>query len=144
MSPKLTGPLFVAGRAGLASLFLLGALSKLAAYGETLDRMTAAGLEPADVLLPLTIALEAGGGMMLALGLPGAGFAALALAAFALSTNFAFHRFWELSGEMAAIRQSLFFKNVAIAGGLVACGTVLLQRDRQRGLRGEPGGGHKP
>jgi len=59
-------------------------------------------------------------GLALALGTRFAWVAAVMLALFTLATNALFHRFWELSGEIATLELSLFFKNVAIAGGLLA------------------------
>ncbi|CDO60255.1 putative membrane protein [Candidatus Phaeomarinobacter ectocarpi] len=116
------------GRVVLASLFVLGGLNKLVNYAATQVQMSEVGLWPA--LLPLVIALELGGGLVVALGRWGAVFAALALAAFTLATNIFFHDFWAMSGEMAALELSLFFKNVSIAGGLLfaAAGTHQLRR----------------
>lgn len=116
------------GRVVLASLFVLGGLNKLMNYGATQVQMSEVGLWPA--LLPLVIALELGGGLVVALGRWGAVFAALALAAFTLVTNIFFHDFWAMSGEIAALELSLFFKNVSIAGGLLfaAAATYQLRR----------------
>lgn len=109
----------LSGRAGLASLFLLGGLNKVLTFTETEARMAEAGLQPAALLLPATIALELIGSACVIYGRRPAVFAAAALAAFTLATNLWFHRFWELSGEIAALELSLFFKNVAIAGALI-------------------------
>lgn len=116
------------GRVVLASLFVLGGLNKLMNYGATQVQMSDVGLWP--VLLPLVIALELGGGLAVALGRWGAVSAALALAAFTLATNIFFHDFWAMSGEVAALELSLFFKNVSIAGGLLfaAAATHQLRR----------------
>ena len=113
------------GRFGLASLFLLGGINKIATFSETAERMESVGLAPALVLLPATIALELIGGVMLAFKIRFAWIAALALATFTLATNLYFHRFWELSGEIRALELSLFFKNVAIAGALAFAASVL-------------------
>jgi putative oxidoreductase len=111
--------LSVIGRALLASLFLLGGLNKLVNYADTLQFMRDAAVEPAAALLPVTVAVEIGCGAMVALGLRGSHFAALILAAFTLTTNIAFHRFWEMGGNEAALQLSLFFKNIAIFGALL-------------------------
>lgn len=119
MLAALTSPLTILGRIGLASLFLLGGLNKILNYGETLDSMRAVGLGPAELLLPMVIALEIGGGALVAWGRAGATLAGLALAVFTLATNLFFHDFWTMEGERAALELSLFFKNVSIAGGLL-------------------------
>ncbi|MEM6474742.1 MAG: DoxX family membrane protein [Pseudomonadota bacterium] len=115
---------YVIGRAGLASLFILGGLNKLISGDGTIARLQHAGLEPASLFLWLTIGLELGAGLALALGTRIASSAALALAAFTLATNALFHQFWALEGEIASLELSLFFKNVAIAGGLLALASI--------------------
>jgi putative oxidoreductase len=107
------------GRVLLASLFILGGLNKILNYADTLAMMRGAGLEPASLLLPPTIALEFGGGLLVAFGRRFAIPAALALALFTIATNIVFHRFWSMAGPDAALQLSLFFKNVSIAGGLL-------------------------
>ncbi len=115
---------YVAGRAGLASLFLLGGINKLISGDATRLRLEDAGFEPSGVFLIATIALELIAGLALALGTKVAWIAAAALAIFTLATNALFHRFWELDGPISALELSLFFKNVAIAGALIALASV--------------------
>jgi putative oxidoreductase len=112
------------GRFLLASLFILGAINKIIRYDSTLADMKAVGLEPAAVLLPMTILLEGVGGLILGFGVRGAMYAGGALAIFTLATNVYFHRFWELQGEMRALELSLFFKNISITGGLLLAASV--------------------
>ena len=121
---SIQAPALIAGRIALASLFLLGGLNKILNYGATLDSMEAVGLSPASLLLPLVIGLELGGGTLVAFGRRGAPFAAIALAIFTLATNVFYHNFWTMEGERAALELSLFFKNVAIAGALLALASI--------------------
>ena len=102
----------------LASLFLLGGLNKILNWSDTLERMEAAGLTPAALLLPLTVALELIGGAALVYGRGPSVAAGLLLAGFTVLTNLAFHRFWEMNGVLGDLELSLFFKNIAIAGAL--------------------------
>jgi putative oxidoreductase len=109
------------GRAALASLFVLGGINKLLTWNEVSARMASVGLEPVALLLPATVLLELGGGLLLAAGVrkwQAAAWAAVALSAFTLVTNAVFHRFWEMAPPVRALELSLFFKNVAIAGAL--------------------------
>ena len=46
--------------------------------------------------------------------------AALALALFTLVASFFFHAFWAVPAEQAFVVQLLFFKNIAVVGGLLA------------------------
>jgi putative oxidoreductase len=113
-------PLFITlGRMLLASLFILGGINKLLNFEPTLARMTQVGLQPAALLLPLTIALELGGGLLVAYGKRWASLAALALTIFTLATNLIFHRFWEMAPPLRELELSLFFKNVSITGALL-------------------------
>ena len=116
---SLYAPLAVLGRAGLAALFVLGGINKTLNFGDTQARMVEAGLGPAEILLPATILLELLGGLRLIYGHRASIYAAGALCLFTLATNFWFHRFWQLEGDLAALELSLFFKNVAIAGALL-------------------------
>jgi putative oxidoreductase len=113
----------MAGRVGLASLFLLGGINKIPNFAATAARMEEVGLAPAALLLPATIALELVGGLIVALGLRWHQIAAAAPCVFTLATNAFFHRFWELDGQIAQLELSLFFKNVAIAGALLFVAT---------------------
>jgi putative oxidoreductase len=106
------------GRLLLASLFILGGINKLLNYAPTLAIMHGAGLEPAALLLPPTIAFELIGGFLVAFGRKWAAPAALLLGCYTLVTNYVFHDFWNMTGDMAALQLSLFFKNVSIAGAL--------------------------
>jgi putative oxidoreductase len=118
----------IAGRIGLSSLFILGAINKLLNYGATQTYMSGVGLEPTAILLPLTIALEGIGGLLVASGVRLGAYAGVALAIFTLATNAYFHRFWELDGTLAQLQLSLFFKNVAIAGGLIFAAAQLASK----------------
>jgi len=109
----------VFGRIGLASLFILGGANKLATYGQVVDRMELVGLPFAQELLPLVVLLEVGGGLVVAFGRTLAAQGALALAVFTIATNFVFHDFWNMTGILAELELSLFFKNISIAGALL-------------------------
>jgi len=115
----LKTPTIIIGRILLASLFLLGGLNKILNYGATLESMELVGLAPAPFLLPFVIGLELVGGTLVTFGRKGAAMSAVTLALFTLATNFFFHDFWHMDGELAALELSLFFKNISIAGGLL-------------------------
>ena len=108
-----------AGRVLLASLFVLGGINKVLNYAPTQESMIQAGLTPAEILLPLTILLEFGGGLMVMWGRFLAVPAALALAVFTLATNYFFHDFWTMSPPESTVELSLFFKNISVVGGLL-------------------------
>ncbi|MEL7486184.1 MAG: DoxX family membrane protein [Pseudomonadota bacterium] len=119
----------VAGRILLASLFVLGALNKALTYDETLMRMVDAGLSPAAMLLPLTIALEVFGGLAIIYGRTPAAIAGLGLAAYVFIVNLVFHPFWTFDDPVRDIELSLFFKNISIMGGLTFVAATSLSQN---------------
>jgi putative oxidoreductase len=122
------------GRLLLAHIFVLASVNKMAAYSTTAAYMTAAGV-PA-ILLPLVILFELGGGVALVLGWE-TRWAALALAVFTVVAALIFHT--EVSDAM---QQSIFAKNLAIAGGLFLLSTYgpgELSLDHRRGREGWAG-----
>lgn len=99
------------GRLMLGGMFAYAGFGKIGAYAGTQGYMESVGLPGA--LLPLVIAFEIGAGLMLIAGWK-ARAVALLLAGFTLMTAVMFH------GNLADPVQSLFFfKNAAIAGGLL-------------------------
>jgi len=107
------------GRFVTGLFFVLAGVNKLTSYSSTISQMEGAGLSGG--LLPLVIALEFGGGLILLLGKGRQIFIAtcIALALFSLATNAVFHKFWELEDPMRTLELSLFFKNLVIAGALI-------------------------
>ncbi len=102
----------IAGRALMAGLFLLAGVAKILTPKPFLDHM-AEHRVPA-VLLPLVIALELGGGLLVLTGWQ-AKWGALALAGFCVATAVVFHLDWSDKAE-----RTLCLKDLAIAGGLLA------------------------
>lgn len=101
----------LAGRTGLALIFILSGFAKIGGYAATQGYMEAMGVPGG--LLPLVIALELGGGLAVLAGLFTRS-AALALGAFSLVSGFLFHF------DLADANQfNSLFKNIAIAGGFV-------------------------
>ena len=103
----------LAGRVLLAAIFVMSGLGKVAAPAATLAYMKAAGLPLAPLGLAGSALVELGGGVALILGYR-TRVAAAVLAVFALVTTAIFHS--ALSDQNQLIH---FFKNVAMAGGLL-------------------------
>ena len=103
---ELTARLF------LGHIFLLAGLNKIGAgYAGTVGYMDSMGVPAA--LLPVVIALEIIGGLMVIIGFK-VKWAAYALAGFSIMAALIFHA--NLADQMQMI---LFMKNFAIAGGLL-------------------------
>ena len=118
------------GRILIAAIFVLSGASKITQPGATIGYMTAAGLPFAPAGLVIAALIELGGGIGLIFGYR-TRLAASVLAAFALVTAFVFH-----SGFSDQNQFIHFFKNVAVAGGLLqiaAFGAGRLSLDALRG-----------
>lgn len=106
------------GRVFLAWMFIWAGFGKVTGYDGTAGYMASGGLPLVGVLLPLTILVELGGGIALIIGWK-ARWIALALALFTLLASFLFHNFWTMPPEAVMANTLLFYKNVAIMGGLL-------------------------
>lgn len=105
--PNTDAVLALIARVLMAYIFLVAGWGKITAYSATVGYMESMGVPGA--LLPLTILVEFGGGLVLLFGLQ-ARFAAFGLGLFSVITAFIFH-----DGTQDSIN---FMKNFAMAGGL--------------------------
>lgn len=101
------------GRVLLAAIFIFSGIGKALAPSGTIGYIESAGLPFATLGLVAAIAIELGGGVMLALGVKTRLVAAL-LAAFSVVTALVFHN--ALGDQNQLIH---FMKNIALAGGLL-------------------------
>ncbi|RQO45597.1 DoxX family protein [Variovorax sp. KBW07] len=108
----------LAARVLMAAIFLVAGVRKLLTYAATLGYFGKLGIPLADVVLPLTIALEIGGGLLLIAGWR-VQWVAGVLALFTLATAFTAHAFWAADAAQFAGQLNNFLKNVAMVGGFV-------------------------
>lgn len=113
VSTSTSNALPLIGRVGIATIFLLSGISKLTAPAATVGYISSVGLPLPELSLALAVLIEIVGGVALVLGYRTRSVAAL-LAAFSIVTALVFH--CELGDQNQFIH---FFKNVAIAGGLL-------------------------
>jgi putative oxidoreductase len=125
----------VAARVLMAVIFLVAGVRKLMTYGATLGYFAKLGIPLADVVLPLTIALEIGGGLLLIAGWR-VQWVAGALALFTLATAFAAHAFWAADAAQFNAQLNNFLKNVAMAGGFLLLIVQSGSGERAAGNRG--------
>lgn len=118
MDPNYANPAMFLGRIFLALLFVVSGIGKITGYAGTAAVMASKGLPMVDILLPLTIAVELGGGLLLALGWK-ARWAAAALFLFLIPTTLIFHQFWGIDAKLVQMQKIHFLKNVAIMGGML-------------------------
>ncbi|MCX2546543.1 DoxX family protein [Pseudomonas sp. COW5] len=117
------------GRVLLSGIFILSGFSKLAAPAMMIGYIGSVGLPLPQVALALAIIVEIGGGLALIAGYRTRTVAAV-LAAFSVVTALAFHN--ALADQNQFIH---FFKNIAMAGGLlqvVAFGAGRFSLDARR------------
>jgi putative oxidoreductase len=101
------------GRLLLAAIFIFSGIGKAMAPAGTIGYIASAGLPFATLGLIAAIAIELGGGVMLALGIK-TRIVALGLALFSVVTALVFHN--ALGDQNQLIH---FMKNIAMAGGLL-------------------------
>lgn len=118
MSTSINSFLVLVGRLALAALFLPAGLSKITGFGGTVGYIESVGLPLAALGAVIAIVVEVVGGAALI-----AGFftrtAALVLAAFTLLASVFFHAYWAVPADQAFMQQLLFYKNIAVVGGLL-------------------------
>ena len=118
MSNALQNPLSLVGRILLAALFLPAGIAKLTGFAGTVGYIASVGLPLPQVGAALALIVEIVGGIALITGF-GTRFAALALAVFTAVASFFFHNYWAAPAEQQMVQQLMFFKNVAVVGGLL-------------------------
>lgn len=119
MFTALQNPLALAGRILLALLFVPAGYGKIAGFSGTVGYAASMGMPLPSVGVAVGLAIELLGGLALLIGW-GTRWAALALAVFTLAASFVFHAYWSLPEAQQATQQLMFFKNLAITGGLLA------------------------
>jgi putative oxidoreductase len=112
-SPAATTIAPAAGRAMISALFLLSGVSKITAPAMTIGYIQSVGLPLPTVAFALAVLVELLGGLALLLGFRTRVTAAI-MFVFTLATAVFFHN--QLADQNQFIH---FFKNVAIAGGLL-------------------------
>lgn len=118
MNDKLQNSLSLAGRLLLALLFLPAGIGKVTGFAGTVAYIASAGLPLPAVGAVIALTVEILGSLALISGF-GTRLAALVLALFTLIASFFFHAFWAVPAEQQYVTQLLFFKNIAVVGGLL-------------------------
>jgi len=106
------------GRILIAVFFIPSGVEKIVYFPRTVAYASGAGLPQPEVAVVIAIIMEVLVAGMLLVGWKARG-AALALVLFCLATAFLFHNYWESPPDMQVMQHVNFYKNVAIAGGLL-------------------------
>lgn len=132
MNANVRNWIALAGRIALALIFIMSGWGKLTSFSGTAGYIASAGLPLAQVLTALTILIELGGGLMLAVGWK-ARWAALAFALFLIPVSLVFHAPWAAAPDQVQMQTIQFMKNLSIFGGMlmvVAFGPGRISFDR--------------
>ena len=118
MLTTLQNPLTLIGRLLFALLFLPAGISKILGFAGAVGYIGSKGLPMPALGAVIAIIVEVGGSLALISGF-GTRIAALALAVFTLVATFFFHNFWGVPAYQAMMQQLMFYKNIAVVGGLL-------------------------
>ncbi len=118
MFTTLQNPLTLVGRLLLALLFLPAGISKIGGFAGTAGYIASKGLPLPELGAVIAIVVEIVGALALIAGF-GTRLAALVLAVFTLVATFIFHNYWGVPADQAFVQQLMFYKNIAVVGGLL-------------------------
>lgn len=123
------------GRILMAAIFVSSGLQKIGGFAGTAGYIASKGLPLPEVGAVIAIVVEVGAGIALILGFK-ARWAAVALAVFTLAATFLFHNFWTYPADQQFMQMLMFWKNLAMTGGLLfvyAFGAGAWSLDGKRG-----------
>lgn len=118
MLNQLRNPLDLLGRVLIALLFVPAGIQKISGFAGSVGYAASAGMPMPQVAVAIGLVIEIGAGLAILLGWH-TRWAALILGFFTLVASFFFHNFWAVPAEAAMMQQLLFWKNVALVGGLL-------------------------
>ena len=111
--------IYLAGRILMALYFILPGIMKITGYDGTADYMAAHGMVFIPFFLILTIIIQVGGGLCLAVGYR-VQLVSFVLAGLVLTISMVMHNFWTMeAGLQKAHEMQNFIKNMAIMAGLL-------------------------
>jgi putative oxidoreductase len=118
MNTNLQNSAALVGRILLALIFIISGYAKIGGYAGTAGYMASKGMPMVDVLLPLTILIELGGGLLIAIGWK-ARWAAAVIFLFVIPVTLVFHNPAGLAPAEAQQQMINLLKNVSIMGGML-------------------------
>jgi putative oxidoreductase len=106
------------GRLTFVALFLPAGLAKVSGFEGTVGYIASVGLPLPTLAALVALVIEIVGSLALLAGFA-TPLASIVLAVFTLVATFAFHAFWAVPADQAFVTQLLFYKNIAVVGGLL-------------------------
>lgn len=117
-NPGLANAVSLVGRILIAIIFIKAGWGKIGGWEATAGHMASKGLPMVPVLLAATIALELGGGILLAIGWK-TRWVALLFFLWLIPATLIFHAFWGIDAAQVQNQMNHFLKNVAIMGAML-------------------------
>ena len=111
------------GRVLIALLFVPAGFGKLTGFAGVVGYIGSVGLPLPQLGAVIAIVVELGVGLMFLVGYK-TRIAAIVLALFTVAASIFFHNYWALPADKAFVNQLMFFKNIAVAGGLLAFAAI--------------------
>lgn len=106
------------GRILLAAIYVSSGFQKITGFAGTVGYIGSRGLPLPEVGAAIAVAVEIVAGVALILGFK-ARWAALALVVFTLAATFLFHNYWTYPVDQQFMQMLMFWKNLAMVGGLL-------------------------
>lgn len=117
-SSPVNNAFLLTARVLMAVMFVPAGISKIGGFEGTVGYIASVGLPMAAAGAVAAIVVEVLGGLALLAGV-GTRVAAVVLALFTLAASVFFHAYWAVPADQAMVQQLMFFKNLAIVGGLL-------------------------
>jgi putative oxidoreductase len=109
--------LALVGRIALVAIFIQSGFGKLANFAGTAGYIASRGLPMPTVLAAITVVVELGLGLAIAVGFK-TRISALLIAIWLVPVTLLFHNFWSSPPDQVMMQKIHFMKNVAIFGGM--------------------------
>ncbi|KPK11466.1 MAG: DoxX family protein [Acidithiobacillales bacterium SG8_45] len=106
------------GRTLLVLILLISGFNKIGGFEGTAGYMASKGIPLASVALVITIIIEIAGAAMIIVGYK-ARLAAAVIFLWLIPVTFIFHAFWAVPQEQVQTQFIMFFKNIAMMGGML-------------------------
>lgn len=119
MTRQLNNSLLFFSRVLFVVLFLPAGIGKVTDFGGTVAYITSAGVPLASLNAVIALVVEIVCSIAILVGFR-VRLAAMILAFFTVMASVLFHPYWAVPADQAYVTQLLFFKNMAIVGGLFA------------------------
>jgi putative oxidoreductase len=119
MLNSLQNPLSLLGRFLVAILFVPAGIGKITGFTGAAGYIASKGLPLPQLGAVIAILVEVGVALLFLVGFK-TRWSALVLALFTVAAGIFFHNYWAVPAEQVMMQQINFFKNLAIAGGLLS------------------------